>query len=70
MSRWLARRWVAKLGCMVFGNPPGPWSNILGVPLVVVVLCLAIVGFIVGIVWLRRIFSVDDDSGDWWRFRR
>jgi hypothetical protein len=44
--------------------------NILGVPLVVVVLGVAIVGFIVGVVWIRRITSGDDDSGDWWRFRR
>jgi len=61
---------VVMLGGMVFGNPPGVLSNILGVPLVVVVLGLAIVGFIVGIVWIRRITSADDDSGDWWRFRR
>ena len=52
-----------------FGNPGG-FTNILGVPLVVIVLGIAIVGFVVGIVWLRRIFSVDDDSGNWWRFRR
>jgi hypothetical protein len=54
---------------MVFVNPGG-LTNVLGIPLVVVVLGFAILGFIVGALWLRRIFSVDDDSGDWWRFRR
>jgi len=42
----------------------------LGIPFPVVFLAIAIVGFVVGISWLRRITSVDDDSGDWWRFRR
>ena len=51
----------------MFGNPP---THPLPVPPVVIVLGIAIVGFIVGIVWLRRITSGDDDSGDWWRFRR
>jgi hypothetical protein len=54
---------------MVFVNPGG-LTNVLGIPLVVVVLGFAILGFIAGALWLRRIFSVDDDSGDWWRFRR
>ena len=53
----------------MFTNPGG-FTNVLGIPLVVVVLGIAIVGFVVGILWLRRIFSADDDSGDWWRFRR
>jgi hypothetical protein len=39
----------------MFGNPPGPWANILGVPIAVVVLGIAIVGFIAGAVWLWRI---------------
>jgi hypothetical protein len=60
---------LAKLRAMVFVNPGG-LTNVLGIPLVVVVLGFAILGFIVGALWLRRIFSVDDDSGDWWRFRR
>jgi uncharacterized integral membrane protein len=54
----------------MFMNPPGRPFDLFGLPLIVVVLGLAVIGFIVGIVWLRRIFSVDDDSGDWWRFRR
>jgi len=57
---------------MVFGNPPARPFDLFGLPLIVVVLGLAIVGSIVGIVWIRRITSnpESDDSGDWWRFRR
>ena len=55
---------------MVFGNPPTGPVDLLGIPFPVVFLGVAIVGFVVGVAWLRRITSVDDDSGDWWRFRR
>ena len=59
------------LGGMVFGNPPAVAIDVLGVPIAIfVVLGTAVVGFVVGILWLRRITSADDDSGDWWRFRR
>ena len=59
---------VAILGGM-FMNP-GAGMDLLGIPWQVVFLGGAIVGFVVGIAWLRRITSADDDSGDWWRFRR
>jgi hypothetical protein len=52
----------------MFMNSPG--MDVLGVPIGVVVLGLAILGFVTGIVWLRRITGGEDDSGDWWRFRR
>ena len=51
------------------GNPPGP-PDILGVPIPVVVLGLAIVGFVVGTVWLWRVTHEHRDGDDPWRFRR
>jgi hypothetical protein len=49
----------------MYGNP-----EILGFPIPVVVLGLAIVGSAVGIAWLRRITRGPDDSSDHWRYRR
>jgi hypothetical protein len=41
---------------------PSAWNEILGFPPSYVVLGLAIVGFAVGIAWLRRITRGPDDS--------
>jgi len=54
----------------MFMNPPSGPVDLLGIPWPVVFLGVAIVGFVIGITWLRRITSGEDDSGDWWRFRR
>ena len=48
----------------------GPGMDLLGIPWPVVFIGGAIVGFVIGIAWLRRITGGEDDSGDWWRFRR
>jgi hypothetical protein len=53
----------------MFRNP-GPGFDVLGVPIGVVVLGIAIVGFVVGIAWLWRITRVPEDGDDSWRFRR
>jgi hypothetical protein len=45
----------------MFGNPPGQWADILGVPIAVVVLGIAIVGFVVGTAWLWRITHGRED---------
>ncbi len=58
------------LRAMFFGNPPGPWANILGIPITAVVLGIAIVGFIIGTAWLWRITREVRDGDDPWRFRR
>ena len=48
----------------------GSGMNVLGVPIGVVVLALAVVGFVIGIIWIRRITSGDGDGDEHWRFRR
>jgi len=52
----------------MFGNPSA-WNAMLGLA-PAVVLGLAIVGFAVGIAWLRRITRGTDDSNNHWRYRR
>ena len=49
-------------------NPGG--MDILGVPLQVVAIGVAIVLFVVGFVWLRRITRDPDHGDEHWRFRR
>ena len=66
--RRLAAGWYAR---RMFGNP-GTWTNILGVPITVVVLGVAIVGFMVGTAWLWRITrgpGVDDPVARAERYR-
>jgi Flp pilus assembly protein TadB len=53
----------------MFGNP-GASADVLGLPLGVVVLGIAIIGFVVGTVWLWRITCQHEDGDDSWRFRR
>jgi hypothetical protein len=53
----------------MFLNPPGPGD--LELPTAtVLVLGLAIVGFALGIAWLRRITRGPEDRDDHWRYRR
>jgi hypothetical protein len=53
----------------MFWNPPGP-PYVLGVPLGVVILGIAIAGFVVGMAWFWRIMRGPEDGDGWWRFRR
>jgi len=53
----------------MFGNP-GASADVLGLPLGVVVLGIAIIGFVVGTVWLWRVTRQHEDGDDSWRFRR
>ncbi len=55
----------------MFWNPPGP-PYLLGVPISVVVLGIAIVGFVVGIAWFWRVTrgpEVDDPDARAERYR-
>ena len=50
---------------------PGTVGDILGVPIAVVVLGVANIGFVVGLSWFWRITrGPEDGDASWWRFRR
>jgi hypothetical protein len=53
----------------MFGNP-GASADVLGLPIGVVVLGIAIIGFVVGTVWLWRITRQHESGDDSWRFLR
>jgi hypothetical protein len=52
----------------MLGNP-GAATNLLSLPIGIVLLGIAILGFVVGIAWVSRITPGPEDGDDWWRFR-
>ena len=68
VDTWVTRLYAIRMFDPMFTNGAG--MNVLGMPIGVVVLGVAILGFVIGIVWIRRITSGDGDGEEHWRFRR